>query len=316
MAVDETTSRPAEHGADIGAVAATYRRVAGPLWVGIWAGLAGLFLWRVLDVEWDVVGDFLFDDRIIKGFLVTLHLTFWSMLFGVILGLIFGVMRVVKSPPANGLATLYVWLIRGTPVILQLFLFYFALREYVAPEALGLGNRDEPFAGIPLLSAFNDVGFRAAVVALAINEGAYMAEIVRAGIISVDPGQMDAARSLGMTNLQGMRRIVVPQAVRVIVPPTGNELIALVKNTSLVFTISVFELFAESRRIYGRNFDIFELLIVAAFWYLIATTVFSVLQAYLEARLRTDGASARGVPLWKRVAEIATRPRQAPAGHE
>ena len=316
MAVEETTAKPVEHGADVAPVLALYRRVAGPLWVGIWAGLAGVFLWQVLDVEWDVVGDFLFDDRIIQGFLVTLHLTFWSMLFGVILGLIFGVMRVVKSAPANGLATLYVWLIRGTPVILQLFLFYFALREYIAPESLGLGNRDEPFAGIPLLQAFDDVGFRAAVVALAINEGAYMTEIVRAGIISVDRGQMEAARSLGMTNLQGMRRIVIPQAVRVIVPPTGNELIALVKNTSLVFTISVFELFAESRRIYGRNFDIFELLIVAAFWYLIATTVFSLVQAYLEARLRTEGSRARGIPLWRRVADIATRPRQGPAGHD
>ncbi|HEX5940078.1 MAG TPA: ABC transporter permease subunit, partial [Dehalococcoidia bacterium] len=134
--------------------------------------------------------------------------------------------------------------------------------------------------------------------------------------ISIDPGQMEAARSLGMTNLQGMRRIVLPQAIRIIVPPTGNELIALVKNTSLVFTISVFELFAESRRIYGRNFEIFELLIVAAFWYLIATTVFSILQAYLEARLRPERSRERQEPLWRRVITIATSSRQTTDVHE
>ena len=299
------TGRAAEHGADVGPLLGTYRRLAGPLWFVAWALLAALFLWLVLDVEWGTVGDYLFDDRILEGVWVTIKLTAWSMLLGLILGLVFGVMRVVQSSAANGLATLYVWLIRGTPVLLQLFVVYFGLRDYIEPSWLG----EEPFGSTPLLQDFNNVAFRAAVIALGVNEGAYMAEIVRAGIISVDPGQMDAARSVGMTNLQGMRRIVLPQAFRVIVPPTGNELIALTKNTSLVFTISLFELFAFTRQIYARNFDIFELLLVAAFWYLMITTVLSIGQAMLEARLARTTVSDE--PLWKRAWRIVNRPRLA-----
>ncbi|MEX2235986.1 MAG: amino acid ABC transporter permease [Dehalococcoidia bacterium] len=290
----------------------TYRRFAGPLWFFAWSLLAGIILWLILDVEWHTVREFLFNDRILKGLRVTLFLTLWSMLLGVILGLLFGVMRVAHSSIVNGLANLYIWVIRGTPVLLQLFIVYFGLRDYIQPSWLG----DTPFGNIPLLRDFNDVGFRAAVIALGVNEGAYMAEIVRAGIISVDTGQMEAARSLGMTNLQGMRRIVLPQAVRVIVPPTGNELIALTKNTSLVFTIGVFELFAFARQIYGRNFDIFELLLVAAFWYLVVTTVLSIGQAMLEARLASTREEAETRPLWRRALDVLNRPRLDGVGRD
>jgi polar amino acid transport system permease protein len=312
MAAGETATRSAEHGADIGLLLGAYRRFAKPIWFIAWTLSAGVFLWFVLDVEWEVVGDFLFDYRVMDGVELTIKLTLWSMLFGVLLGIVFGVMRVSQSAMAAGAAGLYIWLIRGTPLLLQVLVVFFGLREYIAPESLGLGRTDAPFGSIPLLEDFNDIRFRAAVIALSINEGAYMAEIVRAGIISVDPGQMDAARSLGMTNLTATRRIILPQAFRVMVPPTGNEFIALAKNSSLVSVIGVFELLKWSQSLYADNFQVMELLLVAAFWYLVLTTILSLGQAWLEAYLSPE--RQRGAPFWQRVGQIFTNPRQAHEG--
>jgi polar amino acid transport system permease protein len=312
MAAGETVSRALEHGTDIGLVLRVYRRFAKPIWFVAWTIITGVFLWFVLDVEWDVVGDFLFDYRVMDGVEVTIKLTLWSMFFGVVLGILFGVMRVSQSAMASGAAGLYVWLIRGTPLLLQILVVFFGLREYIAPESLGFGRTDAPFGSIPLLEDFNDIRFRAAVIALSVNEGAYMAEIVRAGIISVDPGQMDAARSLGMTNLTATRRIILPQAFRVMVPPTGNEFIALAKNSSLVSVIGVFELLKWSQSLYADNFQVMELLLVAAFWYLVLTTILSLGQAWLEAYLSPE--RQRGVSYWQRVGQIFTNPRQAHEG--
>ncbi|HET9199608.1 MAG TPA: amino acid ABC transporter permease [Dehalococcoidia bacterium] len=312
MAAGETASRPAEHGADIGPLLRLYRRFAKPIWFLAWTIAAGVFLWFVLDVDWDVVGDYLFDYRVMEGVEVTIKLTLWSMFFGVILGVVFGVMRVSQSAMASGAAGLYIWLIRGTPLLLQILVVFFGLREFVAPESLGFGRTDAPFGSIPLLEDFNNIRFRAAVLALAINEGAYMAEIVRGGIISVDPGQTDAARSLGMTNLQATRRIILPQALRVMVPPSGNEFIAMAKNSSLVSVIGVFELLKWSQSLYADNFQVMELLLVAAFWYLVITSVLSIGQAWLEAHLSLE--RQRGTPFWQRVGQIFTNPRQAHEG--
>jgi polar amino acid transport system permease protein len=133
-----------------------------------------------------------------------------------------------------------------------------------------------------------------------VNEAAYMAEIVRAGIQAIEPGQMDAAKSLGMTNLQAMRRVILPQALRVVIPPTGNEVIAMLKNTSIAFSIGFVELTNAARLIYAVNFKVMELLVVASIWYLAATTAFSVLQAELEARLAIVERD-RAIPLTTRV---------------
>ena len=214
-----------------------------------------------------VVWEFLFDDVILQGARETIWIAVIAQLIGIFLGVVFAVMRVSKNPVARGTSGFYVWFVRGTPVLLQLLLVSFGLRQMIDNELFR-----------ELLTRW-----RAAVITFSVNEGAYMTEIVRAGIQAVPAGQMDAARSLGMTNLQAMRRVILPQALRVIIPPTGNEFIAMLKNTSIAFAIGVLELSSAARRIYADNFKVMELLVVAAIWYLAMTTVFSLLQAEAEA---------------------------------
>jgi polar amino acid transport system permease protein len=215
----------------------------------------------------EVVWEFLFDDVILLGARETIWIAVIAQTIGILLGIVFAVMRVSRNPLAQGASGFYVWFVRGTPVLLQLLLVSFGLRQMIDNEV------------------FREIltRWRAAVITFSINEGAYMTEIVRAGIQSIPSGQMDAARSLGMTNLQAMRRIILPQALRVIIPPTGNEFIAMLKNTSIAFAIGVLELSSAARRIYADNFKVMELLVVAAIWYLLMTTVFSLLQAEAEA---------------------------------
>jgi len=219
--------------------------------------------------DFDTVWDFLFDPIILRALWQTPKITTIAMVLGVILGVGLGVMRVSKHPAASWTAGLYVWFWRGTPVVLQLLMFYFWLRQLIDDDIF----RD------------NWTRIRAGVIIFALNEAAYMAEIARAGILSVESGQMDAARSVGMTNLQAMRRIILPQAVRVMVPPSGNEFIALLKNTSVLFVLGIVELTNAARIQSARNFKTMELFTVAAFWYLTVVTAFSVLQAELERKL-------------------------------
>jgi polar amino acid transport system permease protein len=222
-----------------------------------------------LRFDWGTVGDYVFDPIILRALRETLIIAALSMFLGTTLGLVLGVMRVSANPVAGVVSGLYVWFWRATPVILQILLMYFGLRALIEEDFF----RDEW------------TRFRAGVIVLALNEAAYMAEIVRAGIRSVDPGQMDAAKSLGMTNLKATRRIVLPQAVRVMVPPTGNEFIAMLKNTSLLFAIGVVELLNAARIQAARNFQPMEMYTVAAIWYLVVVTIFSFGQAELERRL-------------------------------
>jgi polar amino acid transport system permease protein len=222
-----------------------------------------------LQFDWGTVGDYLFDPIILRALRETLTIAALSMVLGVTLGLVLGIMRVSANPVAGVVAGIYVWFWRATPVVLQLLLMYFGLRALIEDDLF----RDEW------------TRFRAGVIVLGLNEAAYMAEIVRAGIRSVDPGQTDAAKSLGMTNLQATRRVVLPQAVRIMVPPTGNEFIAMLKNTSLLFAIGVVELLNASRIQAARNFQPMEMYTVAAFWYLMVVTIFSFGQAELERHL-------------------------------
>jgi len=228
--------------------------------------------------EWSVVGDYLFDHRIISGLRVTLELTVIAMAIGVVLGVLLAVMRLSPNKLVSGASWLYIWFFRGTPVLVQILFWYYIAALY---PKIDLGV---PFGPSVIHADANTliVAFTAGVLALGLNEGAYMAEIVRAGIISVDEGQSDAARSLGMTRLQTMRRIVLPQAMRVIIPPTGNETISMLKTTSLVSVIAVPDLLYAAQEIYSVNFKTIPLLIVASIWYLVCTTVLYVGQFYLE----------------------------------
>jgi polar amino acid transport system permease protein len=229
---------------------------------------------------WGIVGDWFFSRRILDGVVVTLELTATSMAIGIALGIMLAVMRLSPNPLVSGASWFYIWIFRGTPVLVQILLWYNIAALY--PRfSLGI-----PFG--PTFAHFNASSlitpFVAGMLALGLNEGAYMAEIVRAGMISVPEGQTQAAQSLGMTRLLTMRRIVLPQAMRVIVPPTGNETISMLKTTSLVSVIALSppELLYASQLIYSVNYRTIQLLIVASLWYLIMTTVLTIGQFYLE----------------------------------
>ncbi|WP_214324012.1 amino acid ABC transporter permease [Nonomuraea sediminis] len=252
------------------------------------AALAGLVLiWLVYTIvvnenlHWDVIVAYLFDPRILGGLLVTIALTLLSMVLGVALGVLAAVLQLSDSPVLRGAAGLYTWFFRGTPLLVQL-IFWFNI-GLVFP-VIGIGV---PFGG-PMFVHWqaNTVitPFVAAALGLTINEGAYMAEIVRAGIRSVDPGQREAAESLGMSHRKILRRVVLPQAMRVIIPPTGNQFISMLKTTSMVSVIAGAELLTVAQRIYLGNFEVIALLIVASVWYVVLTSVASVGQHFLEKR--------------------------------
>jgi polar amino acid transport system permease protein len=236
--------------------------------------------------EWHVVGSFLTDERILEGLRLTIELTVIAMAIGVALGVLLAVMRLSPNPLVSGASWLYIWFFRGTPVLVQL-LFWYNIAALYPKVALGI-----PFGPAFIHADANTLitPFTAAILGLGLNEGAYMAEIVRAGVISVDEGQSDAARSLGMTRLQAMRRIVLPQAMRVIIPPTGNETISMLKTSSLVSVIAVADLLYGAQIIYSVNFKTIPLLIVASLWYLACTSILYVGQHYLE---RYYGRGAR-----------------------
>jgi len=228
--------------------------------------------------QWGVIRDNLFTSQILRGFVVTLELTVLSMAIGITLGIILAVMRLSPNPLVSGASWLYIWFFRGTPVLVQI-LFWFNISALYPRFSLGIpfGPQFAHFDASTLITSFI-----AGVLALGLNEGAYMAEIVRAGIISVDEGQTEAAQSLGMARLLTMRRIVLPQAMRVIIPPTGNETISMLKTTSLVSVIAVNDLLGAAKNIYAVTYQVIPLLLVASIWYLICTTVLSIGQFYIE----------------------------------
>ena len=237
--------------------------------------------------QWNVVWDYMFSSRVLHGLVATLELTAIAMVAGVALGVVLAVMRLSPNRLLGGASWLYVWIFRGTPVLVQLLFWNFIAALY---PTLSLGI---PFGGPVVMHADANTlitPFAAALLGLALNEAAYMAEIVRAGIISVDAGQSDAAHALGMTRLQTMRRVVLPQAMRVIVPPTGNEAISMLKTTSLVSVIAFTDLLYSVQLIYSANYQQVPLLLVACIWYLVFTTILSIAQHFIERRL------ARGAP--------------------
>ncbi|MEV7025822.1 amino acid ABC transporter permease [Kitasatospora sp. NPDC093558] len=252
-------------------------------WVGaaVVAVLAAMLIHALItnsQFQWDVVGKYLFDSSIMHGLGVTLELTFLSMAIGIAGGVTLAIMRLSPNPVLSSTAWFYIWVFRGTPVLVQL-LFWNFLGSLWANISIGIpfgpAFWSEPTnQAIPL--------FVAALLGLGLNEAAYMAEIVRGGIQSVPLGQTEAAHALGMSQFKTMRRIILPQAMRVIIPPTGNETISMLKTTSLVSAISLEELLRAGQNIYSRTFQTIPLLLVVSIWYLLMTSILTVGQYYVE----------------------------------
>jgi polar amino acid transport system permease protein len=259
--------------------------------------------------QWDVFQKYFFDSRILHGLQITLELTALAMAIGIVLGIVLAVMRLSLNPLISGGASFYVWIFRGTPVLVQILLWNYVGALY--PD-ISIGA---PFGGPDLVSVSANsliTPFVAGMLALGLNEGAYMAEIVRAGILSVDEGQTEAAHALGLTRLQTMRRIVLPQAMRVIVPPTGNETISMLKTSSLVSVIALADLTYSAQLIYAVNYKTIQLLFVISVWYLICTTVLSVAQYYLERRFGRGSSRAQGLTPLQRLRTVLLPTRKPP----
>ncbi|GAA2472103.1 amino acid ABC transporter permease [Streptomyces thermolineatus] len=242
-------------------------------------------------INYAAIPDYFFDENILTGVRNTLWLTLTSMVLGVVLGAILAVMRLSKNPVTSSIAWGYIWFFRGTPVYVQL-LVWFNL-GLVFPY-INLGFYRDEWADFM-------TPFMAALLGLGLNEAAYMSEIVRAGIQSVDEGQTEAAHALGMSHGKTLRRVVLPQAMRVVVPPTGNEVINMLKTTSLVVVVQYLDLLRVSQNIAQTSGATVEMLFLAALWYLILTTVLSIGQFYLERRFARG--STRNLPPtpWQKV---------------
>ncbi len=254
-----------------------WRWVSAVVVLGL-AALAIDILATAPQLDWRVVGQYLFNAQILGGIVVTLELTAIAMVIGVVLGALLAVMRLSKNPVVAAVSWFYIWFFRGTPVLVQIF-FWFNIAAILPKVTIGI-----PFTSLQWVGITNKLvsPFLAAILGLGLNEAAYMAEIVRAGIISVEHGQTEAAQALGMTRLQVMRRVVLPQAMRVIIPPTGNETISMLKTTSLAVIATVGELFFVQQQISNFNYNIIELVIVASLWYLLMTSILTFGQYYLE----------------------------------
>jgi len=224
-------------------------------------------------IDWKIVGQFFTARSILDGLVNTIIMTFCAMALGIALGVLFAIMVMSPNPVLKGVAVFYIWFFRGTPLLLQLLIWFNLALVF-------------PRIGIPGLFEARMVDvmtpFVATLLGLGINQGAYTAEVVRSGILSVDIGQTEAAKSIGMTRLTTLRRIVLPQAMRVIIPPVGNEVISMVKLTSIASVIGFAEVLRNAQTIYYANARVIELLIVAAAWYLMIVTVLSIGQHFLE----------------------------------
>lgn len=256
------------------------RWVAAAVVLGLLAAIVVAFAKGQID--WSVPPTYLFSTQLAMGAANTLLISVCAQLLGIGLGVVAAIMRQSENPVLKVVAEGYVWLFRGTPVMVQLLLWY----------NLSLVFQHVPFTQIPM----NDVmtPFLAALLGLGINEGAYMAEIVRSGLGSVDKGQLEAAAALGMSPALTMRRVTLPQAMRVIVPPTGNEFINMLKTSSLAYSIQYVELLQNAVRISSHTLMVIEMLITVSIWYLLLTTVFSIGQWFLERRFNRAEAGMGG----------------------
>lgn len=262
--------------------------IAAVLVLLVAAGVVAAFIFA--DIDYKVTAKFLFDPQILSGVVTTLELTVISMLVGLVLGVVTALLRESKNRVLSGAAGFYTWLFRGTPVLVQLLIWFNIALVIPTVSFFGLW---------PVSTNTIMTPFLAAILALGINEGSYMSEIVRAGLLAVDKGQGEAALALGMRKRRVMMSVVLPQALRVILPPAGNQLIAMLKTSALAYTISVSELLNGAFRIYTLNYKVIELLFTASIWYLFMTTVLTFLQSWLERRMNR-GYAAQAAPSMKK----------------
>jgi amine acid ABC transporter, permease protein, 3-TM region, His/Glu/Gln/Arg/opine family len=257
------------------------RMVSAALVILVLALIARAF--AVGQIEWSYVGEFLTVPVIMSGLVNTIVMAILAMVVGIMFGVVFAIMRLSENPVLSITALGYVWFFRAIPALLQLLLWFNLALVF-------------PTIGIPGLFSVNTVDvmtpFVAALLGLGIQQGAFTAEVVRAGLLSVDRGQYEAAQTIGMTRLQMLRRIVMPQAMRVIVPPVGNEFIGMVKLTSLASVIQYAEILHSAQNIYYANSRVIELLIVAAIWYLVVVTILSLIQGRIEKYFSRGVASS------------------------
>ena len=264
------------------------------------------------NLDFDTVGEFLFDPRILEGVWLTILITVISMVVSTLLAVVIAAMRLASNPVLTTVAWFYVWAFRGTPVLVQIVLWGY-LGLLFDKITLGVPLTDVVFWQMDTNSLVTP--FVAGLLALTLNQAAYSSEIVRAGMMSVDEGQREAAYSLGMSPLYTFRRVLLPQAMRVIIPPMGNELISMLKNTSLLSVVAVPLHNTQASMISSSNLKQVELLIVVSVWYLFMTSVLSIPQYYLERRFgRGSSRNLPQTPLQKlRTAISNRRPGPEPA---
>lgn len=278
-------------GRDLAAIAGL--RIVPRRFHGRWisaVAIIAILAWVVMafvngDIAWTVVGQFFTAPAILSGLGNTLIMTVCAMTLGVVLGVVFAIMYMSPNPVLRGVALFYIWFFRGTPLLLQLLIWFNLALVF-------------PTMGIPGLFSFRTIDiigpFMATLLGLGMNQGAYTAEVVRGGILSVDTGQTEAAKAIGMTRLTTLRRIVLPQAMRVIIPPVGNEVISMVKLTSVASVIQYSEILRNAQTVYYANARVIELLIVAAGWYLLVVTLLQIGQFFLERYFSKGQGGRRG----------------------
>ena len=241
-------------------------------------------IWDIITNErfgWGTVLEYLFNPQILSGVGLTLILTVVSMTIGILLGIVLAIMRLAKNPTFSTVASGYIWFFRGTPLLVQL-IFWYNIAALYPVIALGL-----PFGGPSIALGSANVLITplvAALLGLSLNEAAYMAEIIRGGISSIDPGQREPRRAIGMKPPHMITRVILPQAMRVVLPPTGNQVISMLKGTSLVSVLAISDLLYSAQIIYALNYKTIPLLLVACIWYLAMTTVLTFFQGKLEER--------------------------------
>ncbi|MFJ9708760.1 amino acid ABC transporter permease [Streptomyces sp. NPDC101234] len=243
--------------------------------------------------DWPLVRDYLFNAEIMKGLGTTLILTAVSMTLGIVLGIVLAACRMSENRVLSYLAGAYLWFFRGTPLLVQL-IFWFNLSALYPRLSISV-----PFGGVEIVGASTNsvlTLWAVAIIGLTLNESAYMAEIVRGGLLSVPGHQSEAAVALGMNRWLTFRRVVLPQALRVIVPPTGNQVIGMLKHTSLVSIIALADLLYSAQLIYSQNFHTIPLLVVISIWYLVCTTVLSYIQGHIERHYGRGVQAGAGRP--------------------
>lgn len=237
---------------------------------------------RNQSVQWAEIPHYMVDPVILDGVVLTLQLTAGAMVFGVAFGCIVAIMATSQNVVLKAMAVAFVWWFRGVPLIVQIF-FWFNIALFIPQVGVGSYSISINDLVTPALAGF---------LALGLHEAANMSEIIRSGLTAVDRGQREAASSLGLRPLQTLRTVVLPQAIRLIVPPTGNQAIGMLKASAIVSVIGMQDLLTQAQAIYARNFLVIEMLCVASLWYLIITTIASVGQHFLEQRLAPKGRDA------------------------